>query len=137
MHDARFALRQLAKAPGFTAVALLTLALGIGACTAIFSVTQRTGEIGIRMALGAQPGDVLRLVFLQGGRLVVLGLAGGLAGAALLSRFLAALLFGVGAHDPLTFAAIALLLAGVAALACLLPALRATRVDPIVALRNE
>jgi len=120
----------------FSLVALIIAAVGIYGVMA-YNVTQRTGELGIRMALGAQPGDVLRLVFLQGGRLVALGLAGGFAGALALTRFLASMLFGVSAHDPLTFAAIALLLTIIAALACLLPARRAAKVDPLVALRAE
>jgi ABC-type antimicrobial peptide transport system permease subunit len=89
------------------------------------------------MALGAQRGDVLRLILNQGGRLVAIGLGIGLAGALILTRFLASQLYGVTAHDPLTFIAIALLLGAIAGLACLLPARRATRIDPMVALRNE
>jgi ABC-type antimicrobial peptide transport system permease subunit len=102
-----------------------------------YSVASRTREIGIRVALGAKEKDVLRLLFLQGARLVGLGLVAGLVGALLLTRFLASLLYGVSPHDPLTFAAIAALLALVAALACLVPARRATRVEPMTALRAE
>jgi putative ABC transport system permease protein len=120
----------------FSAVALLLAAIGIYGVMAC-SVAQRTNEIGIRMALGAQRRDVLRLIFVQGGRLIAIGLAGGLVGALLLTRFIASMLFAVSAHDPLTFTAIAVLLAAIATLACLLPARRATRVNPIEALRTE
>jgi putative ABC transport system permease protein len=120
----------------FSATALLLAAIGIYGVMA-YSVRQRTGEIGVRIALGARSGDVLGLVFRQGGRLLALGLAAGVAGALLLTRFLSTLLFGVSAHDPLTFVAIALLLSLTAALACLLPARRASTIDPMTALRSE
>jgi putative ABC transport system permease protein len=129
----RFALLLFAA---FSAVALVLAVVGIYGVMA-YTVAQRTGEIGIRMALGARSGAVLRLVALQGGRLVALGLGAGVLGALLLTRFLGTLLFGVTAHDPATFAAIAGLLAAGAGLACLLPALRATKVDPMIALRTE
>jgi predicted permease len=120
----------------FSVAALLLAAVGIYGVMA-YSVSRRTRELGIRMALGAQAGDVLRLVSREGGRLVGLGLAVGLAGALALTRFLASMLFGVSSHDPLTFVAIAGLLSVVAAVACLLPARRATRVDPMTALRAD
>jgi putative ABC transport system permease protein len=102
-----------------------------------YSVTQRTGEIGIRMALGAQRAHVLGLVFRHAGQLIAFGLATGLAGALALTRFIASMLFGISAYDPLTFAMLAILLAGVAAFACFLPARKAIHVNPMVALRNE
>jgi predicted permease len=120
----------------FAAVALVLAAVGIYGLIA-FSVTQRTQELGIRIALGAQRHDVLRMVLAQGTRLTLLGLALGVFAALALSRLLATLLFNVSAADPLTFVSVATLLALVALLACFIPARRATRVDPIVALRYE
>jgi putative ABC transport system permease protein len=101
------------------------------------SVTERTHEFGIRLALGAQRRDILRLVLRQGITLAALGIALGLIGASAATRVLQSLLFGIGLTDPVTFVAIPLLLALVALLACWFPARRATKVDPMVALRYE
>ncbi len=197
--DLRYGARMLAKKPVFSIIAVITLALGIGANTAIFSVVvrqaiwkvdadqpmwkirtveflvnrstadrkflmalmgifatlalvltmiglygvvsylvnQRTQEIGIRMALGAQMRDIMRMVLKQGMVLVLTGVALGLAAAWLLTRLMSRLLYQVSATDPLTFAVIALLLTTVALLACYIPARRATKVDPLEALRYE
>ena len=120
----------------FGGIALLLSAAGIYGVMA-FSVAQRTHEIGIRLALGARQGDVLKLVLGQGLRLTAIGIALGLGASILLTRFLSTLLFGISTTDPLTFAAVAFLLSGVAIAACYVPAWRAAKTDPMVALRYE
>jgi putative ABC transport system permease protein len=120
----------------FAVTALTLSAIGIYGITAYF-VSQRTHEIGIRMALGAAPHDVLRLVLGQGIRLAVVGAAAGLAGALAITRAIDRLLYGIGARDPLTFVVLAAVLTGIALAACDVPARRATKLDPIIALRYE
>jgi len=166
MADLKFAFRMLAKAPGFAATAILTLAIGTGANTAIFSVinalllkpifagvallltaigiygvmaysvAQRRQEIGIRMALGAQRSNVLYLIVRSGMQLTAVGVVFGIVAALVLTRLLETLLYGVRPFDPLTLGGVALLLGLIAFLACWLPASRASRANPITALRE-
>ncbi|MGB9179654.1 MAG: FtsX-like permease family protein, partial [Pyrinomonadaceae bacterium] len=120
----------------FAALALTLASVGIYGVMA-YSVSQRTHEIGIRLALGAQSSDVLKMIVGQGMALAAIGIVIGLAVALTLTRLLSSLLFGVSATDPVTFTGIALLLACVAFLASYIPARKATKVDPMVALRYE
>ena len=131
--DRRFSLELLGV---FAAVALLLAAIGIYGVMS-YSFSQRTHEVGIRLALGAQRLDIVRLALGEGMRIVVIGLAAGLVGAAIMTRFFRSMLFNVAPTDPTTFLSVSALLAGVALFACYIPAKRATRVDPLVALREE
>jgi putative ABC transport system permease protein len=120
----------------FSTLAVLLAAVGLYGVIS-YTVTQRTHEIGIRVALGAQPADVLRMILTQGAVLSLIGLAIGLAGAFALTRYLETLLFEITATDPAVFLMVSGLLLTVALLACWIPARRAANVDPIIALRAE
>jgi predicted permease len=133
LEERRFALELLAV---FAGLALLLASIGIYGVMA-YTFSQRTNEIGIRIAIGAQRGDILKIAMAEGALIVVFGLAAGLAGSLVLTRFLQTMLFNVRPTDPITFAAISALLAVATMAASLVPAWRATRVDPVVALRHE
>lgn len=133
MADRRFSLQLLGI---FAAVALLLAAIGVYGVMS-YSFSQRTHELGIRVALGAQRFDILRMVLGEGMRIVLIGLLSGLVGAAIVTRVFQSMLFQVDSADPATFITVSAILTAVALLACYIPAQRATRVDPILALRNE
>ena len=137
LHDsvapARLSMRLITA---FAIVALITAALGVFGVLS-FVVAQRTRELGIRIALGAAPGDLRRMVIGYGGRLALAGLVLGLLGSFALTRLIAAMLFGVAPTDPLTFGAVSIILLGIGVLASWIPARRATRIDPIAALRSD
>jgi ABC-type antimicrobial peptide transport system permease subunit len=129
----RFALEILGI---FALVAFLLACVGIYGVMA-YAISQRTGEIGLRMALGARRGDILRVVLNEAVLIVIAGVGAGLLGSLVLTRFLQTLLFDIKPTDPLTFGALTILLVGVALLASFIPARRASRLDPLVALRHE
>jgi putative ABC transport system permease protein len=146
LHGIRLAFRSMGEHKGFALAALLTLALGIGANTAIFSVVygvlsytvaRRQREIGVRSALGATRLNIVSLVVREGMTVAVLGLVAGLGGAAVLTRLMQALLYGVEPLDPVSFTAAPAALLLVALVACALPARRAAATDPAIALRQE
>jgi putative ABC transport system permease protein len=120
----------------FACVALLIASIGIYGVLA-YSVSQRTGEIGVRMALGATPRGVLRLIVGEGMKVVLIGIGTGVVAGLTLGRTVSSLIFGVPVRDPAIFTAVVVALVGIALAACAIPALRASRVDPIVALRYE
>ena len=118
----------------FGLLAVIIAAVGIAGVLA-FSVSARTNEIGIRMSLGADSGRVQRMILREGGTLLVIGLALGVAGAFFVAGVMRGLLFGVAPHDPLTFAGVAVLMAAIGVVACWIPALRAARIDPAITMR--
>jgi ABC-type antimicrobial peptide transport system permease subunit len=120
----------------FGALALLLAAIGVYGVMA-FSTATRTRELGIRLALGAEPRDILHLILRDGAKVSALGVGLGVVGALAATRFLSSMLFGVSPTDPGTFSAVVGLLGSASLLACYIPARRATRVDPVVALRQE
>jgi ABC-type antimicrobial peptide transport system permease subunit len=121
---------------GFAAMALILGVVGLYGVVA-YSVSRRTREIGVRMALGAERRGVVLMILRQAGKMVTLGVVVGLLASLGVSRLMASMLFGVNSYDPLTFVAVAVILAAVALAACYIPARRAARVDPMVALRYE
>jgi ABC-type antimicrobial peptide transport system permease subunit len=120
----------------FGLLAIVIAAVGIAGVLA-FSVSARTNEIGIRMSLGADSGRVQRMILGEGGVLLAIGLALGIAGAFAASSVIRGLLFGVAPHDPVTFAGVALMMAAIGLAACWLPALRAARIDPAITMRSS
>jgi ABC-type antimicrobial peptide transport system permease subunit len=131
--ERRFAMALLGV---FAAIALVLATVGVYGVISSF-VAQRTGEIGIRMALGAQPWEILRMVVGQGGKMALAGISVGIIASFSLTRLIVNLLFDVRSYDPATFASMAILLALVSVAACYIPARRAMHVDPMVALRHE
>jgi ABC-type antimicrobial peptide transport system permease subunit len=131
--ERRFALELLGV---FAGVALLLAAIGIYGVMS-YSFSQRTHEVGVRIALGAQRLDILRMALGEGMLIVIIGLASGLVVAVIMTRFFRSMLFGVAPTDPTTFLSVSAILAVAAFLACYIPAKRATRVDPLTALREE
>ncbi|CAN5838325.1 hypothetical protein BH24ACI4_BH24ACI4_26700 [soil metagenome] len=134
LQDVAYGLRSFRRSPGFVAVALLSLTLGIGATTAIFSVIY---AVLISPYPYARPGDILRLMLRMGGGLVITGLAVGVVASLFATRLLRSQLFGVSETDLLAYAAVAAVLGLVALLACYLPSRRAAAVEPLVALRHQ
>jgi putative ABC transport system permease protein len=120
----------------FAALALVLSAVGIYGVIS-YLAAQRTHEIGIRMALGAQPSGISRMILMEGMKFALIGVAVGLAAALALTRLMSQMIFGVGAFDPLTFAGVSILLILIAMAACYIPARRAMRTDPMIALRYE